>query len=248
MTTMKPLTILIFQLFFTASLFGQTSGENLKITHLTENFYVFTTYRDFKGTPFPANGLYCITDNGVVVIDTPWDTTQFQPLLDSIKIKHNKNVVMCIATHSHEDRTGGLEYYKQKGIKTFATEQTDIICKERGEKRAEFLIFQDTVFAVGQYTFQTYFGGAGHTPDNIVIWFPKDKLLYGGCLVKSTDASDLGYLGDADTKQWSTTIQKIKQKFGQPSYVIPGHQNWTNKKSLNHTTTLLRQYEKKNNR
>jgi len=195
-----------------------------------------------------SNGLYFLTDKGAVMIDTPWDTTQFQPLLDSIEFKHKKKVVLCIATHSHEDRTGGLEYYKQKGIKTFATEQTDIICKERGEKRAEFLIFQDTVFAVGQYTFQTYFGGAGHTPDNIVIWFPKDKLLYGGCLVKSTDASDLGYLGDADTKQWSTTIQKIKQKFGQPSYVIPGHQNWTNKKSLNHTTTLLRQYEKKNNR
>lgn len=33
------------------------------------------------------------------MFDTPWDTTQFQPLLDSIKFKHNMNVLMCIATH-----------------------------------------------------------------------------------------------------------------------------------------------------
>ena len=38
---------------------------------------------------------------------------------------------------------------------------------------------------MGQHAFQTYYGGQGHTPDNIVIWFDKEKILYGGCLVKS---------------------------------------------------------------
>lgn len=242
----KTFTTLIIGLIFSTALSGQTEISNLKITHLSGDFYVFTTYRTFKGKPMSSNGMYLVTEKGVVMVDTPWDTTQFQPLLDSIKIKHNKNVVLCIATHSHEDRTGGLEYYKQKGIQTFATKQTDLICKERNEKRAEFLILKDTVFTVGQYSFQTYYGGAGHTSDNIVLWFEKNKILYGGCLVKSIEASDLGYLGDADTKQWTTTIKNIKKKFGKPTYVITGHQDWSDKKSLEHTLTLLRQYGKKN--
>ncbi|MDZ7897470.1 MAG: hypothetical protein U5N85_05505 [Arcicella sp.] len=68
-----------------------------------------------------------MTDKGVVLFDSPWDTSPFQPLLDSIKLKHNKNVVINIATHSHEDRTSGLDFYKQKGIKTFTTKLTDEI-------------------------------------------------------------------------------------------------------------------------
>ena len=85
-----------------------------------------------------------------------------------------------------EDRTAGLEFYRSKGIKTYTTKQTDELSKLRNEKRAEFLMYKDSIFAVGQYKFQTYYGGQGHSPDNIVIWFDKkEKILYGGCLVKS---------------------------------------------------------------
>lgn len=227
-----------------ATLFAQSTISPLKIAHLTSDFYVYTTHRMLKGTPFPANGLYLVTDSGVVIIDSPWDTTQFQPLLDSIEIKHHKKVVMCLATHSHEDRTGGLAYYRQQGIKTYTSKQTALICKARNEKLAEFVIDKDTIFRVGQYTFQTYYGGAGHTSDNIVVWFERDKILYGGCLVKSVEAADLGNLADADIKQWPNTIKNILKKFGKPDYVIPGHQDWTNNNALAHTLKLLKQHGK----
>lgn len=154
---MKIATIFLLEFLFSFSLFGQSNNGLLQITHLTGDFYIFTTYKNYQGTPFPANGLYLVTDDGVVMIDSPWDTTQFQPLLDSIKLKHNKDVVMCIATHSHEDRTGGLNYYRQKGIKTYTTEQTYQICKANGENLAEYIIQNDTTFKVGQYFFETYY-------------------------------------------------------------------------------------------
>src|SRR6187399_32339 len=121
---MRLIVTVIFFLFILTTISGQPAVSSLKISHLTGNFYVFTTYRTFKGNPFPSNGMYAITDSGIVMIDTPWDTTQFQPLLDSIQSRHKKKVILCIATHSHEDRTGGLEYYSQHGIKTFTTRQT----------------------------------------------------------------------------------------------------------------------------
>ena len=234
--------IFVTFLFYLTTTFGQIQKSKLEISHLTANFYVFTTYNFYKGNLIPANGMYLVTDSGVVMFDSPWDTTQFQPLLDSIKVKHNKKVVICIATHSHKDKTAGLEFLKEQGVKTFTTKQTDEISKAKGEKRAEFLMEKDTVFSVAQYKFQTYYGGQGHTADNIVIWFDKDKVLYGGCLVKSVEAKDLGNLEEANVKEWPATIKNIQAKFKNPKFIITGHQSWTSKESLNHTLELIKEY------
>jgi glyoxylase-like metal-dependent hydrolase (beta-lactamase superfamily II) len=226
-------------------LFFSLSAQPLKITPLTGDFYIYTTYNIYKGDQVPANGMYLVTSNGVLMIDTPWDSTQFQPLLDSIQSRHHKKVVLCIATHFHEDRTGGLEFYQRQGIKTYTTSQTDSFCKKENKKRAAFLLAKDSTFKFGQYSFQTYYGGPGHSPDNIVIWFQQAKILYGGCLIKSTEASDLGNLSDANVEAWATTIKKIQHAFKQPQFIIPGHLAWTSNRSLNHTLQLIEQYQQK---
>lgn len=168
----------------------------------------------------------------------------FSHYLTALKLNTRKKVVLCIATHSHEDRTGGLQFLKQKGIKTYTTKQTDEISKQRGEKRAEFYFTKDTTFKIGKCSFQTFYGGEGHTKDNIVIWFGKDKILYGGCVIKSTEATDLGYIRESNLKAWPITLTNIKQKFPNYKFIIPGHQDWTSIKSLEHTLELLRQSEK----
>jgi len=237
----KILTLLFF--FFLTNVFAQDSVK-LKITHITGDFYVFTSYNLYKGNRIGANGLYLVTNKGVVMIDSPWDTTQFQPLLDSIFVRHNKKVTMCIATHFHEDRTGGLAYYKKQGVKTYTTRQTDELSKKRGMKRAEFLLTEDKTFTVGQYKFQTYYPGEGHAPDNIVIWFEKEKILYGGCLIKSTDDSTLGNLGDANIKAYATTLKNVQQKCRKPLYIIPGHNSWKSVQSLEHTLKMAEDLKK----
>ena len=242
-TTITTIIIYLFSLTFT---FGQTANNELKITPLTGDFYIFTTYKMFGTKKQSANGMYLVTDSGVVVFDSPWDTSPFQPLLDSIKARHNKEVVINIATHSHEDRTSGIDFYRKNGVKTYTTKLTDEISIENGRPRAEFLMKKDTIFSVGQYKFQTYFGGEGHTKDNIVIWFDNEKILYGGCLVKSIDAKDLEYVGEANIKEWPKTIKKIKNKFKNPKFIITGHHNWESTQTLEHTLKLIKQHKKKN--
>jgi metallo-beta-lactamase class B len=234
---MRLTTIAILSLICCCKTHAQSQAA-LKITKLTGDFYVFTTYSDYKGTLYPANGLYLVTNAGVVMIDSPWDTTQYQPLLDSIQARHNKKLVLCIATHFHEDRTGGLEYYAQKGAKTFTTKKTDELSKSRGMKRAEYLLENDSVFQVGQYRFQTFYPGHGHAPDNIVVWFKKEKILYGGCLIKSVEDETLGNLGDANTKTYAGTVRNVMKKFRKPNYVIPGHNDWSDTKSVEHTLQM----------
>ncbi|WP_264551281.1 subclass B1 metallo-beta-lactamase [Flavobacterium sp. N2038] len=239
---MRKLASIVLFLVIFSNTFGQSKNSPLQISHLTGDFYVYKTFHDYKGTLISANAMYLVTDKGVVLFDAPWDKTQFQPLLDSIKAKHHKEVVMLFGTHSHEDRAGGFDFYKKKGIKTYSIKLTDDILKKNNEGRAEFIIPNDKTFKVGQYTFEVYYPGKGHAPDNIVVWFAKEKVLYGGCFVKSTVATDLGYLGDADVKEWQKSIKKVQTKFKNPVYIIPGHDDWTNIESLNHTQKLVDEY------
>lgn len=235
-----------FLFFYISSAAAQPAKPALEISHLTGNFYIYITYHLYDNEPYTANGMYLITEEGAVLFDSPWDTTQFQPLLDSIKTRHGKDVVICIATHFHADRTAGLEYYKTKGIKTFTTKQTDILSATANEKRAEFVMLKDSLFTVGKYRFQTYYPGKGHAPDNIVIWFEKEKILYGGCFIKSIDATSPGYLGDASLSEWPKAIRRVQSKFKQPAFIVPGHESWMSKDALNHTAKLIKEYLEKN--
>ncbi|MFC0077229.1 subclass B1 metallo-beta-lactamase [Flavobacterium procerum] len=239
---MRKLALIILVLFAVLNSFGQSKSSPLQISHLTGDFYVYRTFNDYQGNKISANALYLVTENGVVLFDAPWDKTQFLPLLDSIKARHNKEVVMLFATHSHDDRAGGFDFYKKKGIKTYSIKLTDVILEKKKEPRAEFIISNDTTFTVGQHKFEVYYPGKGHAPDNILVWFDKEKVLYGACFIKSADAENLGYLGDADVKEWQKSIKKVQMKFRKPKYIIPGHDDWENIESLNHTLKLVDEY------
>lgn len=220
------------------------SAQKLEIHALTENAFVFTTYKEFAGKPFPSNGLYLVTEEGVLLIDMPWDTTQCLPLLDSIEARHHLPVRWSISTHFHDDRTGAIDILKRQGVKTYSSQQTQALCREKADPIAEFGFSKDTIFQLGEWKIETFYPGAGHAPDNIVIWIPEMRLLYGGCFVKSTDSKGLGYLGDADTKNWARGLKVVKRKFRHPKWIIPGHQAWATTKSLKHTAALLKSYLK----
>ena len=231
-------------IFILTGLSAQSDRANLKISHLTDDFYVYTTYKDLSGNRYPSNSMYLVTPKGVVLFDTPWDSTQFQPLLDSIMTRHNKKVILCISTHYHEDRTIGLGFLRANGVKTYTSKQTWELCNEFNEKQAQYYFLNDTIFTVGNHRFETYYPGEGHTSDNIVIWFDNEKILYGGCFVKSTESKDLGNLADANPSEWEQSVKKVLKRYPEPKYVIPGHMGWENNNGLKHTLQLLQTKDK----
>jgi metallo-beta-lactamase class B len=232
-------------LFGASILYAQDQQPKLKITHLQGDFYVYTTWRPLGASLYPSNSLYVVTSKGIVMIDTPWDTTQLQPLLDSMQARHHQQPVMSISTHFHADRTAGLNWLQAHGVATWSSAYTKQFCVERKEEQASNVFIKDTTFTVGNHSFQAFYPGPGHTKDNIVVWFGKEKILYGGCFVKSTEAPDLGNLADADVVAWPASVRKVLGNFKQPAYVIPGHLSWANKESLEHTLRLLEEHAKK---
>lgn len=232
---------LFLYLFFITVL--TTSAQNkLDITPLTGDFYIYTTYKEYEeGKVFPANGMYVVTKDGVIMIDSPWDSTQTQPLLDSIAKRHNQKVKICITTHSHDDRTSGLNVLKRNGVKTFSYSEAYKKGLKDGEQVTEFVFTKDTVFELGGMQFETYFPGIGHAPGNIVVWFPKAKVLFGGCFIKSVEATGMGGIEDADLNNWPVAVKNTMKKYKSPKFIIPGHQGWLSKNALKHTLHLLEQ-------
>src|SRR5580698_3160547 len=93
-STRTAMLLLLVCLSFAFTAFSQQ--PRLTITHLTGSVYVYTTWRTLPDGPFPANSAYVVTTKGVVLLDCPWDTTQYQPLLDSIEARHHAPVVLFI--------------------------------------------------------------------------------------------------------------------------------------------------------
>jgi metallo-beta-lactamase class B len=223
---------------------AQNVNTKLKFKKVTDNIYTYTNYQLFTGSPFPSNSSYLVTDEGVILFDTPWDKTQFQPLLDSIEKKHNKKVVLCIATHFHDDSSAGLEYYAGKGIATYTSKFTKELAVKHNSKQAQHTFEKDTVFTVAGQRIETFYPGEGHSPDNIVIWLPKDKFLFGGCFVKSIENDNLGNLSDANVAAWDESLENLMKKYPKPAYVETGHfkgsKGW---KAVKHTLKLVRKHK-----
>ena len=110
---------------------------------------------------------------------------------------------------------------------------------ERKEGVPQYCFAADTTFEFGDHKLQTFYPGEGHTKDNIVIWFGKEKVLYGGCLIKSTETESIGNVADANLGVWSSTIDNVKKHCPSPAFIIPGHQGWTSLAALSHTKKLV---------
>lgn len=236
---MRGIVLLIATLFLSLGLKAQRNDSGLAIFQLDEDVFVYTTHQQLGPTRYPSNSMYIVTASGVVLIDTPWDSLQFQPLLDSIARRHALPVIMCIATHFHDDRTAGLAYYASKGVATYTSRHTDSLSRVHNQVRSRHIFETDTTFRVGGIKIKTYYPGAGHTADNIVIWLPRQKILYGGCLVKSVENKGIGNIADADLAAWPETIMHLQRRYKHPRFVIPGHFGWKAGGELEHTLKLL---------
>jgi len=220
--------------------------NGFEIRQISEHNFIYVTYQNIDSSPYPANGMFIITKPGIILLDSPWDTTQAELLIDSMERMYKAKVIACIATHFHADRTGSLDILKRRGIKTYSSHQTNDLCKMHGEPQAEFYFESDTTFTFGNFNVKTFYPGKGHSPDNIVIWLEEGKVLYGGCFIKSTESETLGNLGDADVPAWLVSIGNIKRSLPKPEIVISGHQSFSADLCLDYTLRLVKRHLSEN--
>jgi metallo-beta-lactamase class B len=195
----------------------------LRILQVAPHAYVHITYLqtdDFGKVP--CNGLVVVSEGESVIFDTPANDADSERLIrwvnDSLKVR----IKAVVPTHFHNDCLGGLPAFQAKGIPNYAYMLTQSLAKESKSAVPE-IGFRDSLnLRFGKDSVLVRFHGEGHTRDNVVAWFAKEKVLFGGCLVKEIGASK-GYLGDANLKAWSATVAAVKQRYPAVQVVIPGH-------------------------
>lgn len=218
----------------------------LTVTPLSEQVYVHTTYGIYGNAPVPSNGLIVKTNDGIVLIDTGWDTVDdtdnTRQLLRWVSDSLRQPVRLCIITHAHDDKIGGIAELRKAGIRVISTPLTAQKAVKSGYPSPDPILPSDTTLTIGQEPIRCYFPGEGHTSDNIVVWLPDKQILYGGCFVKSVAAFGMGNLADANVKAWSGSIRNVMHQFSNARIVVPGHEEWSDTKALEHTLQLINKH------
>ena len=215
-------------------------SDDLTINQIAENSFQHISFKqtnDFGNVP--CNGLIVKNWNEAIVFDTPTNDKSSEKLIKWIRETLNCKVNAIIPTHFHDDCLGGLKAFHENDIPSYAYFKTIELAKENNYVVPKNSFKDSLILKVGDENIIAKFFGEGHTKDNIVGYFPSENIMFGGCLIKELDASK-GYLGDANLKDWSNTVENVKRSYPNVKIIVPGHGEYGNIKLLDYTINLFK--------
>jgi metallo-beta-lactamase class B len=214
-------------------------SETLVIEKVAENAYQHTSYLNTQSFGrVGCNGLVVVSAGEAIVFDTPADLPASQELIDWITGTLKCRIRAVVPTHFHDDCLAGLEAFHTAGIPSYAHRLTITLAKAQRAPVPQKAFDKVLKLRVGTQKVEVAFVGEGHTRDNVVGYFPDERVLFGGCLVKETGANK-GNLADANLTAWPTTMERLKQKYPRVRIVVPGHGKAGGRELLDYTQSLF---------
>lgn len=214
-------------------------SNDLVVEQISANVYEHISFLQTESFgKVSCNGMIVTDNNEAIVFDTAIDDKTSRKLLEIISKKLNCKVKAVVATHFHEDCVGGLDAFHKQSIPSYAQKLTLELTKQNGAVVPQNGIDTQQEFQIGNQKVYARYFGEGHTRDNIVGYFPTEKALFGGCLIKENGAGK-GNLADANVKDWSETVRKLKTAYPDIDIVIPGHGKTGGKELLDYTIQLF---------
>jgi glyoxylase-like metal-dependent hydrolase (beta-lactamase superfamily II) len=211
-------------------------GDSVTVRRIGERVWVHVSV---KGG-IPSNGLVVALDGGgTLLIDTAWDDEQTGRLVDWARTRLGKPVRRAVVTHFHRDRLGGIDTLRALGIPAAGLDRTRELAIAHGDGAPDVLLRADRPVHADHDGFEVFHPGAGHSPDNVVVWLPRERVLFGGCLVKSAAARDLGNTADADVAHWDDAVMAVLARYPRAAIVVPGHGAEGGTGLLTHTRDLV---------
>lgn len=235
-------------------------STDLYIRQVAEGVFVIT-----HAFPWPGNSMIVAMKNGdLVLVDTPYTPEATEEVLEWATEQFGERSITAINTGFHYDNLGGNSYLVQENIPVYGSQLTVELLEERGTAfRAmtldwlqapkyqsyyqvhetlpyvpptqQFNLEEGLLLEFGQETVEVYYPGPTHSPDNVVVYFPDHKLLFGGCMILGE--GKIGNTSDADLEAWPESVSRLSQfDF---DILIPGHGERFDPALLEETLTLL---------
>lgn len=188
---------------------------------------------------FISNAAFVVTPAGVVVIDSLGSPALATRLVAEIRKITPQPITHVIVTHYHADHIYGLQTFKALGARIIAhSAAREYLNSETARLRleasrqelapwvnadtrlveADEWIEGDKELTVGGVRFQLKLVGPSHTPEDLVIYLPSEKVLFAGDIVFR---SRIPYVGKADSRHWITALDTLLTFDAQ--IIVPGH-------------------------
>lgn len=188
---------------------------------------------------FISNAGFVVTPAGVVVIDALGSPQLARELLDAIARITPQPVTHVVVTHYHADHVYGLQEFRRRGVKIVAHRaaleyiHSDTAASRLQASRAELgpwidarteLVTPDQwldgpgELLVGGTRLVLQPVGPAHTPEDLVVFLPAERVLFAGDLVFR---GRIPFVGQADSRQWIAALETLLKM--DPLVVVPGH-------------------------
>ena len=188
---------------------------------------------------FISNAAFVVTSAGVVVIDALGSPILAERLLAEIRKVTPKPVTHVIVTHYHADHIYGLQTLRQHGARVIAhrsageylNSDTARLRLEHSRREIAPWVNAQTVLVppdqwldgdltleVGSTTLLIRHAGPAHTPEDLVVYVPSEKVLFAGDLVFR---NRIPFVGQADSRRWIQALEHLLSF--DATTIVPGH-------------------------
>ena len=220
-------------------------GEDLTVRTLDEGIWLHTTWVDYRGTPFPSHGLLVRRGDALVMIDTAWGDEPTRRLIALAEREIGLPVTLLIATHAHSDRLGGAQAVRDAGGEVFLGAFSMGGEATRWRSSDPELLRKGMVLSVpGRKVevggLEVFYPGPAHTNDNLMVWLPDRRVLFGGCAVQPLERGTLGNVRDADVDAWAPSVERAIERYGDARLVVPSHGEPGGLELLRHTVEVAK--------
>lgn len=190
---------------------------------------------------------FIITDEGVMVFNAGNNYLLAKALHHEIKQRTDQPIKYVVLENAQGHAMLGSNYWQEQGAQVIAHEDaleemktygTEIIERmQRGRRdKAQWtkLVYPDKTFKdelvieMGSERFEILHFGPGHSPGDISMWLPKQKLLITGDMAFHERLMPI--FEHTDTAGWIKSWDKIEAL--NPEIIIPGHGSPTNIKEV----------------
>jgi len=188
---------------------------------------------------FISNAGFVITPTSVVVIDALGSPRLAERLTAEIKKRTSLPISDVILTHYHADHIYGLSHFKALGAHItahaaskeylrsdtarlrLAASRTDLapwIDDKTQLVPADTWITGPTSLKIGGWVFELDHVGPAHTPEDLTVFVPEEKVLFAGDLFFN---GRLPFVGKANSSQWILSLDQMLKY--EAMAVVPGH-------------------------
>lgn len=237
------LVVALLSLFITADrAWADEELFDFTVRKITHNVYsIISPYygrptADNKG--WNSNSHFVITRDGVLVFDTGSSENIGKGILRSIRKYTDKPVRWIINSHSHADHWLGNGAFPSENIEIIASKSTAETMKKDGQRDVNAFrrmtegatgdtqlvyptryVKEGEKAVLGNLNVEFIFSNDGHSPGDLMLWLPDQKVILGGDVLSSEWLPIMTHHGNLPNL--IETLNRVVEL--NPTVVLPGH-------------------------